>query len=171
MPGRKKLPVHPSRAAGPLLKPPCEKCTALCCRYFTVPLARPRSHADFDEIKWFLVHEDTWVWSDGRSWYLQVERVCRHLGDDDRCRIYRARPQVCRDYGTPEARAKPEDPLCDYFSDGSRHPIELRQASEVDALAGPYLQAASRERAKRSAAAKKAWKTRRHGGRRVTSRW
>ncbi len=35
----------------------CEYCTAKCCRYFALPIDRPKKRKDFEFIRWYLVHD------------------------------------------------------------------------------------------------------------------
>ncbi len=165
------LPSHPAASGSHSEMPPCESCTALCCRYFALEIDAPGSADELEDIRWYLLHEGAWVWSDDGKWYLQVDRRCRFLGDDDRCTIYEARPRICREYGLPEYRAKPEDPLCDYFARDEKHEVELREPRDVDAYARRLTREQAAERARRSAAARKGWKKRRARARLVGPRW
>ncbi len=76
----------------------CEHCTAACCRYLAVPLDPPRSARDYDDIRWYLMHEGILVFVEEGSWYIQFATTCRHLGADNRCTVYETRPDICRDY-------------------------------------------------------------------------
>ena len=78
----------------------CKYCGAKCCRYFALPIDKPKGWEDYDFIRWYLLHEQTAIFSDDGSWYLLVQNPCKHLGDDHRCGIYETRPQICRDYTT-----------------------------------------------------------------------
>ncbi len=81
----------------------CEHCTAKCCRYIALPLPRkPKTWGDFDEIRWFLTHQDINIFVDDGEWYLLVHRTCQYLQADYRCGIYETRPQICRTYTTDE---------------------------------------------------------------------
>ena len=75
----------------------CEYCTAKCCKYFALPIDTPTSRADFEYIRWYLLHEKATVFVD-EHWYLLVHTTCKHLQPDNRCGIYETRPQICRDY-------------------------------------------------------------------------
>ena len=77
----------------------CARCTALCCRYVTVELDTPEDDSDFDEIRWFLMHENIAVYIEDGSWYVQFQTRCRNLASDNRCGIYDTRPQICREHG------------------------------------------------------------------------
>jgi uncharacterized protein len=80
----------------------CEYCTAKCCRYFALPIETPKDLADFEYIRWFLLHDRATVFKEDDDWYLLVHTECRHLQPDNRCGIYDTRPQVCRDYNTTD---------------------------------------------------------------------
>jgi len=90
---------------------PCHVCTARCCRYIAMQIDKPAEEADYDHIRWYLMHEGIVVWADDEDWYLEVRTVCRHLRADNACDIYETRPQICRDYGLPG-----QDP-CEYFTE------------------------------------------------------
>ncbi|MGE0480926.1 MAG: YkgJ family cysteine cluster protein [Phycisphaerae bacterium] len=85
----------------------CEHCTALCCRYIALPIDTPETRKDFDDIRWYLLHEGVHVFVEDGDWYITMQTNCRHLQPDYRCGIYDTRPQICRDYTTAN---------CDYHS-------------------------------------------------------
>ena len=88
----------------------CSKCTGLCCRYFALPLEDPEDWDDYDDIRWYLTHEDVTVFVEDDDWYLNVKNKCRHLSSKDyKCEIYDVRPKICRGY-------KVED--CDFTATG-----------------------------------------------------
>lgn len=78
----------------------CSYCEAKCCRYFALPIEKPTTWKQFDEIRWFLMHEHATVFVDNKDWYLLVHTPCRHLLKDSRCGIYEKRPSICREYST-----------------------------------------------------------------------
>ncbi len=83
----------------------CEHCTAACCRYVAVPLDRPRTVRDYDDVRWYLMHQGVSVFVEDGDWYIQYQTRCKNLAADNRCEIYTTRPAICRDY-------EPGD--CDY---------------------------------------------------------
>ncbi len=85
----------------------CEHCTAVCCRYIALPLDTPTERGDFDDIRWYLLHENISVFVEDGEWYICMHTSCRHLRADFRCGIYATRPRICRAYGTDN---------CDYHS-------------------------------------------------------
>ncbi len=92
-----KKPTREELKPGEVL---CEHCNAKCCRYFALPIDEPDCLEDFEFIRWYLLHERATVFVEEDSWYLLVNTVCKHLGEDNMCGIYETRPQICRDYTT-----------------------------------------------------------------------
>ena len=81
---------------------PCFECGAQCCRYVAVEINRPRSKRDYDNIRWYLLHHNVYVFIDhDNEWHIEFKTKCRSLADDHRCVEYETRPQVCRDHGWP----------------------------------------------------------------------
>lgn len=86
----------------------CNHCPGKCCRYFTVPIRTPRTKSDFDELRWYLAHAQTLIFTETEEkngkkvvkWNLVVWTNCQYLLPDNGCSIYHTRPQVCRDYST-----------------------------------------------------------------------
>jgi uncharacterized protein len=77
----------------------CEKCAGLCCRYFALPIGTPETRADYDDIRWYLCHENVSVFVEGGDWFVSVKNVCRHLSQQNyTCDIYERRPKICRKY-------------------------------------------------------------------------
>jgi Fe-S-cluster containining protein len=76
---------------------PCDGCD-LCCRHVAVEIDKPENKKEFDQIRWFLLHDDIWIFVDNDdSWNMQVNRPCVKL-KDKMCSYYEKRPQICRDY-------------------------------------------------------------------------
>ena len=79
----------------------CQKCHGKCCRYFAQPIETPEDWDDFDDIRWYLCHENVSVFVEDGDWYLNVQNKCRYLSEEDyRCGNYEVRPKICRDYDT-----------------------------------------------------------------------
>lgn len=83
----------------------CEHCTAACCRYLAIPLDKPRSARDYDDIRWYLMHEQVSVFVEDGDWYIQFATRCKNLAADNQCGVYERRPRICREYKAHE---------CDY---------------------------------------------------------
>lgn len=98
MPKQSKAATLESKDRKDQLRKCQEECQARCCRYITVYLEAPRTKSDFDELSWFLAHENICVYVEDRRWHLEVQNRCKHLRRDNLCRVYENRPAVCRDY-------------------------------------------------------------------------
>lgn len=78
----------------------CDHCTAKCCRYFALPIDAPTTAADYEYMRWYLMHEHATIFTEDETWYLLIHTPCKHLQSDNRCGIYPTRPNVCREYST-----------------------------------------------------------------------
>ncbi|MFO0972298.1 MAG: YkgJ family cysteine cluster protein [Phycisphaerae bacterium] len=95
------LPVLVKRTLDPRDPNPCRGCSD-CCEYVAVPLARPRARKDYDELFWFLLHRNVWIFIDeDDDWFIQFNTPCLQLRDQ-RCGIYDRRPVLCRDYAVAD---------------------------------------------------------------------
>jgi Fe-S-cluster containining protein len=83
----------------------CEHCTAACCRYIALPIDTPKNKRDFDDMRWYIIHENIAVFVEDGDWYIQIHNPCRNILPDGRCANYETRPAICREYTTSE---------CDY---------------------------------------------------------
>lgn len=81
-------------------EPPCHLCPGICCSYIAVEIDKPSSKTEFEQIRWYLMHEKIHVFVDEGEWFLQVWNHCENLQPDNTCRIYETRPEICREYGT-----------------------------------------------------------------------
>ncbi len=141
--------TSPTQAKRPKAKdgPPCDHCTARCCKYFALPIDKPKTKADYGYVRWYLMHEGIAVWVDEGDWYLEVRTVCKHLLPDNRCGIYETRPQICRDYGIPE-----EGP-CEYFTDDLSYDLYFDNDDTFAAWAEEQLEKRRQKKLKRKKAA------------------
>ncbi|MGN6506892.1 MAG: YkgJ family cysteine cluster protein [Tepidisphaeraceae bacterium] len=78
----------------------CDRCAALCCRYIALPLDNPEDVRDYDNIRWYLMHENIVVFIEDDQWYIGMFTKCKHLQPDNRCGVYLTRPRICRSYTT-----------------------------------------------------------------------
>ena len=83
----------------------CEHCAAACCRYLALPLDKPASRRDYDDIRWYLMHENVTVFVEEGDWFVQFQTRCKNLAANNLCAIYETRPAICREY---------EPGSCDY---------------------------------------------------------
>ncbi|USN45996.1 MAG: YkgJ family cysteine cluster protein [Candidatus Woesearchaeota archaeon] len=76
----------------------CKGCSN-CCRYVAIEIDKPVTESDYDEIRWYLLHKDMYVFIDhDNEWYVQFNTKCKQLRPDGSCNIYERRPQVCKEY-------------------------------------------------------------------------
>ncbi|MCK6482640.1 MAG: YkgJ family cysteine cluster protein [Phycisphaerae bacterium] len=117
-PAKKKLdPFDPE---------PCADC-GHCCRYVTIAIKAPRNRNDYDEIRWYLLHENMRVFIDSDGWYVEVLTRCRHL-DGHRCGIYESRPIVCEEYEIDNCERYGEgDPYIELFTNEQEYLEYLRK--------------------------------------------
>lgn len=76
----------------------CEHCSAACCRYLALPMDKPTNARDYDDVRWYLMHQGISVFVEDGDWYIQYETRCKNLGADNLCTIYETRPEICREY-------------------------------------------------------------------------
>jgi len=78
----------------------CDKCVALCCRYIALPMDNPKTVRDYDNVRWYLMHENIVAFIEKKQWYIGILNKCKHLQPDNRCGVYETRPRICRGYNT-----------------------------------------------------------------------
>lgn len=105
----------------------CEYCTAICCRYFALPIDAPTSEQDLDFMRWYLLHDRATIFVEEETWYLLVHTDCKHLQADHRCGIYDTRPQICRDYSTKNCEFD-EDAVYEMYFETAEQVQEYKEA-------------------------------------------
>jgi len=101
----------------------CEHCTAACCRYLAIPLDKPTTKRDYDDIRWYLMHEKLLVFVEDGDWYIQFHTKCKNLGADNRCTVYDTRPEICREYQAKD---------CDYTPGSYSYDHLFTHASQIE---------------------------------------
>jgi Fe-S-cluster containining protein len=77
---------------------PCVDCAA-CCRYVAVEIDEPTTPKDYDQIHWYVAHQDVSVYVDWEGeWYVEFKTLCNHLTERATCDAYRERPELCSDF-------------------------------------------------------------------------
>ncbi len=115
----------------------CNQCVALCCRYFALQIEKPRTRRDFEDLRWYILHEDASIFVEDGEWYLQINRKCRALLPDNRCAIYHNRPSICREYKTNG---------CDWHADAYQYDHLFTEPEQIEAFAKEYLREQRRRR-------------------------
>ena len=81
---------------------PCHLCGA-CCRYIAVEIDNPTTFKDYDNIHWYLIHQDVTVYIDWEgAWFIEFQTTCDHLTAQKTCGIYDERPGICSDFSWDE---------------------------------------------------------------------
>jgi len=117
----------------------CDQCSALCCRYFVLEIDTPETRRQYDDIRWYLVHQNVFVFIEKRKWYLGIYSRCKHLQQDNRCGIYETRPKICREYSTDN---------CDYHGGEYDWQVLFSSAEQLSAYAETALAQRAEKRLK-----------------------
>jgi len=104
----------------------CAECGARCCRYVATQIDEPSSKSEYDDIRWYLMHDKVSVFIDhDGDWFLEFKSDCLALDDDLRCGNYEDRPRICRKHGETHS-------LCEFHSDTDPHVHEFFTAAEFE---------------------------------------
>lgn len=109
----------------------CSHCSALCCRYFSLPIDTPTNWEDYDILRWYLTHGRVSLFVERGQWYIVVFGDCQYLRPDNLCGIYETRPKICRDYHTDDCEFDNDHVFEKYFE----APEQIWEYAE--ALLGP----------------------------------
>jgi len=83
----------------------CAMCGG-CCKHIAIQIDTPEDKEDFEDIMWYLLHDNVNVFIDDEDdWYVEFSTKCSALNDDNSCKVYETRPQICRRYD-PESCVK-----------------------------------------------------------------
>lgn len=100
----------------------CKDCT-MCCEYVTVELSTPEDKEDVDEIIWFMMHDNVFVYIDHEdTWNIEFKTKCKQLGEDGLCNIYTERPDTCRNHHHDE---------CEKYGEGEFYKVMFKTKEEV----------------------------------------
>lgn len=89
----------------------CISCQGKCCKHVALEIDTPTCKRDYDNIRWYLMHENIYVFKDeDGSWTLEFLTKCKNLNEDFMCSIYQKRPKLCREYPGKDLR-------CEYIGD------------------------------------------------------
>ncbi len=117
------IPENPEKMSDKEILATCQKCRSTCCKYMAIEIDEPTTLEEFDNIRWYCSHKETWVFKEDGDWYVVFNGACDKLDEKGGCTIYDTRPQVCRDHEFGE---------CDYFLRGE-FDLEMHTLEEVDA--------------------------------------
>jgi Fe-S-cluster containining protein len=64
-----------------------------------IQVDKPTCKADYDKIRWYLLHQNIWISIDLQGdWILEFRTPCRNIDKNNRCSEYGNRPKLCQDY-------------------------------------------------------------------------
>lgn len=133
----------------------CEHCTAACCKYIALPLDPPEDKRDYDDIRWYVMHDGILVFVEDGDWYIQVQTPCKNLRDDNLCGIYETRPHICREYKADG---------CDYTGGDYGYELLFTHPEQVEAYARIQLGTSNNSQGKNGAQQKASKKKKRTRG-------
>lgn len=119
----------------------CDQCVALCCRYFAFEIDKPTTRRDFEDLRWYMLHDDVLIFVEEGEWYIQINRKCKALLPDNRCAIYENRPSICRQYTTDH---------CDWHAEEYHYDHLFTEPEQIAAFAKEYLAKKRRQRGRRA---------------------
>ena len=109
---------------------PCATCGGKCCKHVAVPIDKPTSKGDFDDIRWDLGQKNVLVFVEEGEWYICFLTPCEFMTKEFACGIYETRPQICRDY---------ESETCERHGEGDPYEQKFETMDEIDEFAQKYL--------------------------------
>jgi len=86
-------------------------CGARCCKYITVTIPAPKSVDDWDEVRWWLAHQEVMVTHDDDGWLLHVQTRCQNLKADNACAVYPDHMLCCQAYDPNDCEYTGEVPF------------------------------------------------------------
>ncbi len=80
----------------------CRNCPALCCKGLVMPIDKPKTPQDIEELKWHVQYKTVRAFIRSHRWHLLVDGDCMYLDGDNLCTMYERRPGKCRQHNPPE---------------------------------------------------------------------
>lgn len=76
----------------------CRSC-GKCCKYIAIELDEPNDKEDFENLVWYLMHENVHIYIDDEdSWIIEFKTKCKGLTENNMCNVHKHRPDICRDH-------------------------------------------------------------------------
>jgi len=87
----------------------CQGCTK-CCEHVALEIDEPTDREDFDNIIWYVMHENVFVYIDHEDdWCIEFKTKCKGLDKEGLCNIHSVRPDVCKNYSQENCEKHGED--------------------------------------------------------------
>lgn len=104
----------------------CDACSAECCKYVAIEIDRPTDQNDYDNIRWYLMHENICVFIDhDDDWYIEFKTLCTHLDKDNKCGVYEKRPAICAKHGV-------DDGVCEFLGEEAPYKVCFENETEFE---------------------------------------
>jgi len=105
---------------------PCDVCRGQCCKHVAMEIDTPTCKQDYDNIRWFLVHQNVQVYVEpDKSWGIEFITPCSRLTRDNLCSDYDNRPRLCRQYPG-------KDTECEFVSEEKHYKKLFTTAEEFE---------------------------------------
>ena len=92
-----------------------------CCTYIGTKIDTPEDKEDFENIIWYLLHENVHVYIDNDDdWILEFRTRCKALDKDNMCRIHERKPGICIEHDPSSCERNSE---CDNGEKHSFHSV------------------------------------------------
>jgi len=88
----------------------CQVCGAKCCRYVAVEIDKPTTAEDFDDIRWYVAHENVTVFIEDGDWFICFDSKCQYLTPENTCSAYEHRPKICADHSVEDCEESDGEP-------------------------------------------------------------
>lgn len=122
---------------------PCDGCDH-CCRYIAMSIPNPRTKRHFEEIRWYVLHENVSVYIDWEGdWGIEFRTNCRWL-KEGRCTHYALRPNICSDYDPAE---------CERYVTSPAQKVLIRNEEDLERYLAERAARIRKRNAKRASAA------------------
>ncbi len=105
-----------------------------------LPINEPETPGDFNDIRWFLLHEGISVFVEDGDWYVQVDNPCKALTSKGLCSVYENRPRICRKYNLAE---------CEHTNPDGKWEVLFKTPEDCTAYEKKYLREKRRKAARR----------------------
>ena len=77
----------------------CNQCGG-CCKHIALEIDKPSSKEDYNNILWYLLHNNVSVFVDEGDWFVEFRTRCKALNEENTCNFYEKRPKICRTYSS-----------------------------------------------------------------------
>jgi hypothetical protein len=85
----------------------CSLCHGACCKYVAMEIDVPEEMHDFENIRWYVAHENIAVYVDEENtWNIEFATPCKYLNENNLCSIHEQfvknselkRPAICKEF-------------------------------------------------------------------------